>query len=188
MSMSNDGNTSECSIKIEDVDQHEETMDFGIEDQNHLEEISLNVAKCEMAEETTNTTEPKRQSLRRLRSKSVSAENRMNNLEEEDKNSAKISSQMDGIKTRPKKQRAKAKVLLLENENLIKKHLKMLCDLCPYTGTDFTDLTQHFKEQHPGMKSYIKCCTRKLNCPSDIIQHAQLHEDPNCFMYLLLPF
>ncbi|KAI9579579.1 hypothetical protein GQX74_006114 [Glossina fuscipes] len=58
----------------------------------------------------------------------------------------------------------------------------MLCDLYPYTGTDFTDLTQHFKAQHPGMESYIKCCTRKLNCPSDIIQHVQQHEDPNCFM------
>lgn len=76
---------------------------------------------------------------------------------------------------------AKGKTLLLENESLIKKHLNMLCDLCPYTANDFIELTQHFKHCHSGIKSYIKCCTRKLNCASDIIQHAQLHEDPNYF-------
>lgn len=75
----------------------------------------------------------------------------------------------------------KGKTLLIENESLIKKHLLMLCDLCPYTASDFIELTQHFKEHHAGIKSYIKCCTRKLNCASDIIQHAHLHEDPNYF-------
>lgn len=78
-------------------------------------------------------------------------------------------------------QTAKGKTLLLENETLIKKHLKMLCDLCPFTASDFIELTQHFKVHHTGIKSYIKCCTRKLNCASDIIQHAHLHEDPNYF-------
>lgn len=79
----------------------------------------------------------------------------------------------------PKKR--KGHVLLEENEGLIKKHIKMLCQMCSYIGEDFSCLIKHYKEEHAGVKPYIKCCERKLDCPSDILQHAYYHEDPEHF-------
>lgn len=89
---------------------------------------------------------------------------------------------------RPKKsdkvsepKRRKGHVLLEENDALIKKHIKMLCQVCSYIGEDFSNLIKHYKEEHIGVKPYIKCCERKLDCPSDILQHAYFHEDPEHF-------
>ncbi|KAM7342168.1 transcription factor grauzone-like [Cochliomyia hominivorax] len=82
-------------------------------------------------------------------------------------------------KTEPK--RRKGHVLLEENDSLIKKHIKMLCQVCSYIGDDFSNLIKHYKEEHIGVKPYIKCCERKLDCPSDILQHAYFHEDPEHF-------
>ncbi|XP_037821318.1 transcription factor grauzone-like [Lucilia sericata] len=77
--------------------------------------------------------------------------------------------------------RRKGHVLLEENDGLIKKHIKMLCQMCSYIGEDFSNLIKHYKEEHAGVKPFIKCCERKLDCPSDILQHAYFHEDPEHF-------
>lgn len=72
-------------------------------------------------------------------------------------------------------------ILLQENKNLIEKHIKMKCEVCTDTSDDFQNLVAHFKQQHPDVKPHIKCCDRKLDCPSDILQHAYYHEDPEHF-------
>lgn len=77
--------------------------------------------------------------------------------------------------------RRKGHVLLEENDGLIKKHIKMLCQMCSYIGEDFSILIRHYKEEHAGVKPFIKCCERKLDCPSDILQHAYFHENPDHF-------
>lgn len=77
--------------------------------------------------------------------------------------------------------RRKGHVLLEENDGLIKKHIKMLCQMCSHIDEDFSNLIKHYKEMHVGVKPYIKCCERKLDCPSDILQHAYFHEDPEHF-------
>lgn len=77
--------------------------------------------------------------------------------------------------------RRKGLTLLEENNALIKKHIKMLCQMCPHTSNDFQELIKHFKEEHLDIKPHIKCCDRKLDCPSDILQHAFYHENPEHF-------
>ncbi|TMW39748.1 hypothetical protein DOY81_015173, partial [Sarcophaga bullata] len=77
--------------------------------------------------------------------------------------------------------RRKGHALLEENESLIKKHIKMLCQMCSFIGEDFSNLIKHYKDEHAGVKPFIKCCERKLDCPSDILQHAHYHEDPEHF-------
>ncbi|XP_073813945.1 transcription factor grauzone-like isoform X2 [Musca autumnalis] len=75
----------------------------------------------------------------------------------------------------------KSYIMLEENNELIKKHIHMLCQICQYIGEDFPSLNNHYKEKHTGTKAHIICCDRKLDCPSDILQHAYYHEDPNYF-------
>ncbi|XP_037821317.1 transcription factor grauzone-like isoform X2 [Lucilia sericata] len=75
----------------------------------------------------------------------------------------------------------KGHVLLEENYDFIKKHIKMFCQMCFYIGEDYTNLTKHYKEKHADVKPFIRCCERKLDCPSDILQHAYFHEDPEHF-------
>ncbi|XP_075166483.1 uncharacterized protein LOC142238666 isoform X2 [Haematobia irritans] len=77
--------------------------------------------------------------------------------------------------------RRKGYILLEENEELIRKHIQMLCQICPHTCCEFQDLVKHFKEEHPDVKPHVKCCERKLDCPSDILQHAYYHENPDYF-------
>ncbi|XP_061396512.1 transcription factor grauzone-like [Musca vetustissima] len=80
-----------------------------------------------------------------------------------------------------KKQRRNYFRLLEENSELIKKHIRMFCQICQYYSEDFCDIVAHYKEKHGDTKPHIKCCERKLDCPSDILQHAYYHEDPNSF-------
>lgn len=65
--------------------------------------------------------------------------------------------------------------------SLIQKHIQMACSLCTFVGETFTDIVQHFTEQHSLDKPYIMCCKRKLNKPYLITQHALKHENPDYF-------
>lgn len=81
---------------------------------------------------------------------------------------------------KPPKQR-KCHLLLEQNEQLIKKHIHMLCQICNYNCDDFKNVIAHYKTKHTDTKPHIICCDRKLDCPSDVLQHAYYHEDPNYF-------
>lgn len=87
----------------------------------------------------------------------------------------------DKSEDRPKKKRSSHRLDPLLTEQLIKKHIKMLCDLCVYSGSIFSDIVTHFKESHPNVQPYIMCCNRKFTRSYCIDQHAIIHENPNSF-------
>lgn len=66
-------------------------------------------------------------------------------------------------------------------EQMIKKHIKMICDLCVFVGSSFPDMVSHFKKYHPKVRPYIMCCDRKFTKRYYVAQHALKHEDPNYF-------
>ncbi|KAM7342169.1 transcription factor grauzone-like [Cochliomyia hominivorax] len=66
-------------------------------------------------------------------------------------------------------------------EEMIKKHINMMCDLCVFVGSSFPDMVSHFKKYHPKVRPYIMCCDRKFTKRYYVAQHALKHEDPNYF-------
>lgn len=66
-------------------------------------------------------------------------------------------------------------------EQMIKKHINMICDLCVFNGSSFPDMVNHFKKYHPKVRPYIMCCDRKFTKRYYVAQHALKHEDPNYF-------
>ncbi|XP_037821305.1 transcription factor grauzone-like isoform X2 [Lucilia sericata] len=66
-------------------------------------------------------------------------------------------------------------------EQMIKKHINMICDLCVFVGASFPDMVSHFKKYHPKVRPYIMCCDRKFTKRYYVAQHALKHEDPNYF-------
>lgn len=66
-------------------------------------------------------------------------------------------------------------------EQMIKKHINMICDLCVFVGSSFPDMVTHFKKYHPKVRPYIMCCERKFTKRYYVAQHALKHEDPNYF-------
>lgn len=66
-------------------------------------------------------------------------------------------------------------------EQLIKKHISMLCDLCVFSGNTFADIVAHFKIHHAKVQPYIMCCNRKFTRSYCIDQHAAIHENPDSF-------
>lgn len=81
----------------------------------------------------------------------------------------------------PKKKRSSHRLDPILTEQLIKKHIPMLCDLCVYTGETFSDIVSHFKEHHTDVQPYIMCCNRKFTRSYCIDQHAIIHENPDSF-------
>ncbi|XP_023158553.1 transcription factor grauzone-like isoform X2 [Ceratitis capitata] len=68
-----------------------------------------------------------------------------------------------------------------QDDEMVKKHIPMGCDLCTFVGEDYIDMSKHFRLQHPNIKPYIRCCNRKLNKRFKVVQHAYKHEDPEFF-------
>ncbi|XP_067634180.1 transcription factor grauzone isoform X2 [Eurosta solidaginis] len=68
-----------------------------------------------------------------------------------------------------------------EDDAMVKKHIPMGCDLCPFVGEDFAGMSKHFRLQHSPLKPYIRCCEKKLNKRAKVVQHAYKHEDPEFF-------
>lgn len=81
----------------------------------------------------------------------------------------------------PKKKRSSHRLDPVLTEQLIKKHIPMLCDLCVFTGNSFADIAGHFKEHHSKVQPYIMCCNRKFTRSYCIDQHAIIHENPDSF-------
>lgn len=68
-------------------------------------------------------------------------------------------------------------------EQMIQKHINMVCDLCIFIGKSFPDMVSHFKKYHPKVRPYVMCCDRKFTKRYYVAQHALKHEDPNYFRY-----
>lgn len=69
-----------------------------------------------------------------------------------------------------------------EMDAVIAKWMPILdCHVCTKTYTTFTQIKQHFQEDHPGGEFYVMCCERKLKYRFRAEEHAILHMDPNAF-------
>ncbi|XP_037821307.1 transcription factor grauzone-like isoform X4 [Lucilia sericata] len=84
-------------------------------------------------------------------------------------------------KKETKKKRSSHRLDPILIEQLIKKHIPMLCDLCVFSGKTFADIIAHFKEHHSQVQPYIMCCNRKFTRSYCIDQHAIIHENPDSF-------
>ncbi|XP_058828725.1 transcription factor grauzone-like [Topomyia yanbarensis] len=65
-------------------------------------------------------------------------------------------------------------------DELVLEHYKLSCDLCAEPLEDFTDLRKHYKYVHdqPG---YLKCCNKKIFKKCWMVEHIQLHLNPDAF-------
>ncbi|XP_055529162.1 transcription factor grauzone-like [Wyeomyia smithii] len=65
-------------------------------------------------------------------------------------------------------------------DRLVLKHHKLICDLCSTPLKNFIEMRKHFTTVHEE-EPYLKCCDKKLYKKYRMVQHLQLHIDPNAF-------
>ncbi|XP_036331092.1 transcription factor grauzone-like [Rhagoletis pomonella] len=68
-----------------------------------------------------------------------------------------------------------------EDYEMVRQYIQMSCELCTFISEDYVSLRKHFRIQHPKIKSYVRCCNKKLFHPHEIVQHAYKHFDPEFF-------
>uniref|UniRef100_A0A182Q9L4 C2H2-type domain-containing protein n=1 Tax=Anopheles farauti TaxID=69004 RepID=A0A182Q9L4_9DIPT len=68
----------------------------------------------------------------------------------------------------------------LSPEHLVLRHYNLSCDLCSTPLTDFADLRKHFKQTH-DVPAYLRCCNRTIYKKCWMIEHLQLHLNPDSF-------
>lgn len=101
------------------------------------------------------------------------------NTVDEDEDIATSKDKSKGVNFKKSKQQRQR--ITARDEELVKKYITMGCELCPYVGEDFTELTDHFRIQHNILKPYVMCCGRKLNKRFLVVHHAYKHEDPEYY-------
>ncbi|XP_053685076.1 zinc finger protein 808-like [Sabethes cyaneus] len=65
-------------------------------------------------------------------------------------------------------------------DRMVLNHHKLFCDLCSAPLKNFIEMRKHFTTVH-GEEPYLMCCDRKLYKKYRMVQHLQLHIDPNAF-------
>lgn len=65
-------------------------------------------------------------------------------------------------------------------DELVLQHYKLSCDLCAEPLEDFTELRKHYKYVH-NEQGYLKCCNKKIFKKCWMIEHIQLHLNPDAF-------
>uniref|UniRef100_A0A182MNF0 DNA repair protein REV1 n=1 Tax=Anopheles culicifacies TaxID=139723 RepID=A0A182MNF0_9DIPT len=68
----------------------------------------------------------------------------------------------------------------LTAEQLVLQHHKLTCDLCTESLKDFADLHKHYKLVHK-VTGYLRCCNRAIYKKCWMIEHLQLHLNPDAF-------
>ncbi|XP_052894902.1 zinc finger protein 729-like [Anopheles moucheti] len=68
----------------------------------------------------------------------------------------------------------------LTPEQLVLQHYKLTCDLCSAPLNDFADLHKHYKLTHK-VTGYLRCCNRAIHKKCWMIEHLQLHLNPDTF-------
>ncbi|EDS31170.1 zinc finger protein 58 [Culex quinquefasciatus] len=84
----------------------------------------------------------------------------------------------DGVKRRGRKHASKEQVEA--DFKKIYEFYKMVCDDCGIVVEDFPTLDAHYQEVH-DRGGFIVCCKRKLSIRSKMLEHMQLHENPDAF-------
>ncbi|XP_073829191.1 uncharacterized protein [Musca autumnalis] len=52
------------------------------------------------------------------------------------------------------------------------------CILCNIECTTFSILAEHFDTSHPLEKMFVKCCGRRFRYRSQLVDHCQMHQNP----------
>lgn len=113
-------------------------------------------------------------------------------LEKEKKPKVRRKKRLEKTSTQSKKDDEEAGVIRKKRkrldpkltEEMIQKHISMICNLCNVDCKTFIEVGKHFKDCHPKIKPYIMCCNKRFTRRHYIAQHALQHEDPNCFRYV----
>lgn len=71
-----------------------------------------------------------------------------------------------------------------EDDEMVKKYIPMICELCTFISEDYSSIRKHFRKQHPKIKSYVRCCNKKLFHRLEIVRHAYKHDNPEFFKYV----
>ncbi|XP_062553327.1 zinc finger protein 62 homolog [Armigeres subalbatus] len=66
-----------------------------------------------------------------------------------------------------------------QEDDFIRRHIKLTCDLCKLTKPTFTDLRFHFRSAHNTNHSYVICCNEKIVRRTDLIEHLKDHDISN---------
>ncbi|XP_058065823.1 transcription factor grauzone-like [Anopheles bellator] len=72
----------------------------------------------------------------------------------------------------------------LTNDQLVLRHYDLSCDLCLTPLTDFGELRKHYRYEH-NCSGYLLCCNKKIYKKCWMIEHLQLHLNPDAFRCLL---
>ncbi|XP_058828726.1 zinc finger protein 558-like [Topomyia yanbarensis] len=72
----------------------------------------------------------------------------------------------------------------LSDEDMVLQHFNLACDLCAKPLEDFTDLREHFKDVHEQL-GYINCCNKKIFKKCWMVEHLQVHLNPDAFHCVL---
>ncbi|GAB0094665.1 hypothetical protein DMENIID0001_099870 [Sergentomyia squamirostris] len=67
-----------------------------------------------------------------------------------------------------------------ENQRKIEEFFKMDCNICEKSFVKLRDLEIHYRKIH-NRKGYVVCCNVKFNRPSKILEHLDLHMNPEAF-------
>ncbi|XP_058462897.1 transcription factor grauzone-like [Malaya genurostris] len=85
-----------------------------------------------------------------------------------------------------KEYRSKPKEEIEEEDKQILEYFKFVCELCHETTVTFIELRRHFREKH-GQKGYHRCCNKKLFKRCHLLEHIQVHLNPNLYGCDLCP-
>ncbi|XP_017483366.1 PREDICTED: transcription factor grauzone-like [Rhagoletis zephyria] len=67
-----------------------------------------------------------------------------------------------------------------ESDEFIAQNFKLKCCICCKSLTDFRELKSHFREEHQT-NGYVKCCGKKLLNRGVLVDHIQVHINPEYF-------
>ncbi|XP_058830505.1 transcription factor grauzone-like [Topomyia yanbarensis] len=85
-----------------------------------------------------------------------------------------------------KEYRSKPKKEIEEEDKQILEYFKFACELCHETTVTFIELRKHFREKHE-QKGYHRCCNKKLFKRCHLLEHIQVHLNPNLYGCDLCP-
>lgn len=71
----------------------------------------------------------------------------------------------------------KSKEEFAKEDEIIRQHMAMFCDLCDTKFDTFPECSNHYRTVH-NMTGYLKCCEKKFLQRCRIMSHIQWHIDP----------
>lgn len=74
-----------------------------------------------------------------------------------------------------------SKVDISEYDAFIAQHFKLVCSKCQKSVSTFDELYHHFEETHKKKQGYVICCGTKYRKPGCLVDHINLHLNPEYF-------